>query len=341
MVFFFSSIGSRHGSPSTSGWRRAARVNCAVLVTMTVVMFCCLVASTAQTHDLNKAYMFFEGTCDGGSAAKLNVGLHLMLNVVSMAVFASSNFFMQVLNSPSREEVDAAHAGGTYLGIGVPSVRNAFRVSHFKTVSWLVLLFSSIPVHLLFNSMIFQTDSRSSDYQLTIANADFVHGAPYFAPGASLTPSAYYITPNATFLYETYGQYSSEWGSQILIDDYKDPASEIRKNISIAAASGSNWDRINAADCYNTYLACEGLRKHDNVILVVNTTFRWIRDELWSLNSTNREYWDPMVPGNESNSLWFDGQCTVSKPRVLEWPTAWYKMLLDLLPYIPLAAADL
>ncbi|KAK8049202.1 hypothetical protein PG994_010932 [Apiospora phragmitis] len=40
---------------------------------------------------------------------------------------------MQVLNAPSRREIDKAHIKGSFLGVGVPSVRNAFAVSPFKT----------------------------------------------------------------------------------------------------------------------------------------------------------------------------------------------------------------
>lgn len=71
---------------------------------------------------------------------------------------------MQVLNSPSREEVNAAHFRGSWMGIGIPSVRNAFKVSRFKTVCWLCLLISSIPIHLLFNSTVFQTDRKYQNH---------------------------------------------------------------------------------------------------------------------------------------------------------------------------------
>jgi hypothetical protein len=106
---------------------------------------------------------------------------------------------MQVLNSPSRGEVDKAHTDDTWLGIGVPSVRNAFRVSRFKTISWVVLLLSSIPVHLLTNSTVFQTDQRRSDFHLTIANEGFVDDAKFYPPGASLFQAGGYDT---AYLYD-------------------------------------------------------------------------------------------------------------------------------------------
>lgn len=69
---------------------------------------------------------------------------------------------MQILNAPTRAEIDAAHAKGKWLEIGVSSARNALRVSKFKTCCWLGLLVSSIPIHLLFNSTVFETEREFS-----------------------------------------------------------------------------------------------------------------------------------------------------------------------------------
>ncbi|KAK8089447.1 hypothetical protein PG997_004408 [Apiospora hydei] len=131
---------------------------------MSITLLGCTISSIKQTNGVMKAYMFYEGTCDGGSAAKVNLAIHLAINVASTGVSASSNFFMQVLNAPSRRELDKVHIKGSFLGLGVPSVHNAFAVSPFKTCCWVVLLLSSIPIHLLFNSAVFQADQRASDF---------------------------------------------------------------------------------------------------------------------------------------------------------------------------------
>jgi hypothetical protein len=39
-------------------------------------------------------------------------------------------------------------------------MRNAFKVSRFKTLCWLGLSVTSIPIHLLFNSVIFGTERK-------------------------------------------------------------------------------------------------------------------------------------------------------------------------------------
>ncbi|KAK6082035.1 hypothetical protein SCUP234_04348 [Seiridium cupressi] len=254
-----------------SGWKRAARVNSIVLGAITLTLVACLITSAKQTAGLSKALMFYTGTCDGGSAAQVNVALHLLLNVVSTAIFASSNFFMQVLNSPSRKEVDEIHANGSWMGIGVPSVRNAFRVSKFKTSCWILLLVSSIPLHLLFNSIIFQTDQRSSDFQLAIASEGFVNAASFYPPGASLTPSGFLAT--------------SLWGADVDLLQYNDSTSIAYRNISAIAREGNSWKTMSVQDCYNEYCACEGLRSHRSVIVVAEQTHEWVRDELWNYDS--------------------------------------------------------
>ncbi|KAI1850745.1 hypothetical protein JX266_004027 [Neoarthrinium moseri] len=302
----FIGVRRRPGDRS-SNWRRAAHVNSIVLVIVTIILISCLIASITQTGGLVKSFMFHEGTCDGGSASKTNVALHLLLNVVSTAIFASSNFFMQVLNSPSRHEVDLVHAKGSYLGIGVPSVRNTFKVSRFKTCCWIVLLLSSIPMHLLFNSMIFQTDQRSSDFHLTIASSGFVEGEAYYIPGASLSPAGIRkLGGDNTFM----GAFTGYGAAQKWVD-YSNSSSPAVKNITAAAAAGASWAKISWVDCFKEYFDCDGLRSHRDVIVVADQPKGWVRDEVWNLAPNETEYWDSIVPGNAPNSLWFSTQCAM------------------------------
>ncbi|KAI1344924.1 hypothetical protein F5Y15DRAFT_364206 [Xylariaceae sp. FL0016] len=123
---FFSS------KKDSNGWKTAAKVNCTILVLMSVTMMSCVIAAYSRGEG-SKVLFFYDGTCTDKNVDVVNTALHLIINIVSTLVLASSNFFMQVLNSPSREEVNEAHFRGSWLGIGVPSVRNAFRVSRFKT----------------------------------------------------------------------------------------------------------------------------------------------------------------------------------------------------------------
>ncbi|KAI5858025.1 hypothetical protein BZA05DRAFT_433407 [Tricharina praecox] len=58
---------------------------------------------------------------------------------------------LSCLMSPTREEVDRAHAKGEWLDIGVPSVRNLWSVKRRRMMLWWFLAFTSVPLHLLFD----------------------------------------------------------------------------------------------------------------------------------------------------------------------------------------------
>ncbi|KAI5923903.1 hypothetical protein F4810DRAFT_153074 [Camillea tinctor] len=226
---------------------------------------------------------------------------------------------MQVLNSPTREEVNAAHFSGTWLGIGIPSVRNAFRVSKFKTICWILLLFSSIPIHLVFNSTIFETDHRESDFHLTIANEDFVHGGTYYPPGSSLAlpgivaADAERIASGNISHYSTYYLGSGlGYGVSVNGSDYDNKESPVVTNISATAANAANWDRLDVNECLAQYVDCSGLKKYRDVVLVTNNTGGWVRDTIWHLMDNETAFWDRYVPGDSANSLFFDSQCTMA-----------------------------
>lgn len=106
----------------SDGWRKTAVIN-----TVIVGIFATANLSTL-IWSLTKNGLYENNTFRADECSKislLNTFLHLLLNIASSLIIASSNFFMQVLNSPTRAEVDQAHARKRWLEIGVPSFRNA------------------------------------------------------------------------------------------------------------------------------------------------------------------------------------------------------------------------
>ena len=89
----------------------------------------------------------FDGNCN--KAKQLNVVIHLLINILSTALLSTSNYAMQCLSAPTRQEVDAAHALGYWLDIGVLSPRNFTNIKLKKAVLWVILGLSSLPLHLL------------------------------------------------------------------------------------------------------------------------------------------------------------------------------------------------
>lgn len=151
----------RKPSLPKAGWRRAAVLNTITVASFGIILLGILGTSVVKAGGWSKVWIFFHGNCDRIST--INLFLHLVLNIISTLIIASSNFFMQVLNAPTRREVDRAHSRGRWLEIGVPSIGNIFHVSGYKTLAWVLFTMSSIPIHLLFNSAVFETDYQGSN----------------------------------------------------------------------------------------------------------------------------------------------------------------------------------
>lgn len=96
-----------------------------------------------------------QGSCR--SASRTNTAVHVLINALSAVLLAASNYCMQICIAPSRADIDKAHASRRWLSIGVPSLRNFNHVSPLRRACWALLCISSLPLHLIYNSTIFQT----------------------------------------------------------------------------------------------------------------------------------------------------------------------------------------
>ncbi|RWA10081.1 hypothetical protein EKO27_g5043 [Xylaria grammica] len=287
--------------PAATGWRQSAKVNCAVLLVSSVAL--AVLAIVVLARSSLKPVFFYAAECDSGKVATRNLALHILINIVSTLV---------VLNAPTRQEVDEAHFKSSWLGIGVPSVRNAFRVSPFKTMCWISLFLSSVPIHLLFNSAIFEVDRRESDFHLTIATEEFLHGGDFYPPGSSLAiPGLLSLDDSDLGYFHSFGVRYGYGYPVKTIDDYKDHLSPVVSNISTVAKEGGAWERLEIAECKAQYVACGGLKKHRSVVLVIDKPGGWIRNDIWQLNETEAEFWDQHIPSTKPNHLFFDSQCAM------------------------------
>jgi hypothetical protein len=77
----------------------------------------------------------YEGSCSW--VKNIDIGAHLLVNVLSTLLLGASNLRMQLLAAPTREEVDKAHLKKRWLDIGVPSWRNLKSIS--RTREWFLL----------------------------------------------------------------------------------------------------------------------------------------------------------------------------------------------------------
>jgi hypothetical protein len=74
---------------------------------------------------------------------------HVLINVLSTILLTSSNYTMQILCAPTRDDINRAHARGKWLEIGIMSVHNLRHIGGKRVVIWSLLAFSSAPLHLL------------------------------------------------------------------------------------------------------------------------------------------------------------------------------------------------
>jgi hypothetical protein len=100
---------------------------------------------------------YFQGDCD--TLKQYNTWLHLGINALSTLLLGSSNYASQILVAPTRAEIDEAHAKGKWFDIGVQSFRNWRRVGIRRRVVWVILMVSSILLHLMSE---FPTSDHSS-----------------------------------------------------------------------------------------------------------------------------------------------------------------------------------
>ncbi|KAJ8131138.1 hypothetical protein O1611_g2485 [Lasiodiplodia mahajangana] len=217
---------------------------------------------------------------------------------------------MQILNAPSRQEINDAHVWLRSLNIGIPSIRNLFHVSRLKSASWLLFLITSIPIHLLFNSSVFETTYEEPQWYLTLATEAFTQGAPFFPPGASLSPAGSLGPRYPDRGFGIIGGY----GEPVSVDQYWDTTSIVRRKIASVANVSHSWTILDAAECYSEYVSCNPRRKYGDVVLIIDSTALeegWKRSDIFTFDPSSNlsAQWNPHVPPNTANSLWFSTQC--------------------------------
>jgi hypothetical protein len=132
-----------------SDWRLGLVIGCRASGLVLIINF--IILSVAASR-----YGGFEngiGTLAKGlpaSMSRLSTAYHILINLLSTVLLTSSNYCMQVLCSPTRNEIDAAHRKGLWLNIGVLSPHNLRFIRARQVLLWWILGLSSLPLHLLY-----------------------------------------------------------------------------------------------------------------------------------------------------------------------------------------------
>lgn len=92
--------------------------------------------------------VIYEGSCIVSN--RWNTALHLIVNILSTCILAASNYCMQTLVAPTRDEIDAFHEKRRWLDIGSASIRNLFAIPRDRLGLWVILFLTATPFHLLY-----------------------------------------------------------------------------------------------------------------------------------------------------------------------------------------------
>lgn len=76
----------------STGWKKAAKVNYVVLISISTIFLVFLVLSTLRAGGIGKILFLYEDKCITGNASRVNVLLHLLINIISTAVVSSTLF---------------------------------------------------------------------------------------------------------------------------------------------------------------------------------------------------------------------------------------------------------
>lgn len=335
------------GIVPSHGWRRTGIFNVALAFSCCLLVFIlfCISLSRQDDHSRLGTAQVYRGLCKDTS--RLSTVLHLALNIISTGILASSNFFMQIVTSPSRPEIDQAHAYLKSLDIGFQSLRNMSSLSYFKRILWLLLFLTSVPIHLFFNSAIYETKYLSGKFNLTIATDHFINGGEYWLPGASLSPSGSSSPVQNRFSFRYHnpdipGRLSQNaditgFGNPVDLEEYLGSSqkgtlsngtlTDIARRIYKTAKDGRNWVYLDAQRCMAKYRTFEPRAELTNVIIIVNTGLPepngWKRVDVYEFDSDHEPtlnnpstMWNATVPPLKVNSLWSWNRCSVEEEAV-------------------------
>ncbi|KAK0383249.1 hypothetical protein NLU13_9162 [Sarocladium strictum] len=303
-------------------WSRRSRALMVQISIIGVILFLNLgltIFAVSSYGSSNGVGLVYEGKCS--TVRALDLWLHLLINLLSTGLLSASNYCMQLQAAPMRRDVDAAHKDGKWLDIGIPSLRNLVYINWWRRVSWALLAFSSVPVHLIYNSAVFQSLSSHS-YTVGVVKDSFTNGASWDLANAEdrrFGDPGWYDTEGLDRVNPKHWNYTSR-----ILD---------------LQTSASTYTRLNVSACfdlYNDYWVPQGnallfvrnesvqTPANDSLLIYVGVVPRsddWAKN-MWALGNGTREF--KARPPDSPVKTWFVGSpkyevshCLVQPPERL------------------------
>lgn len=214
-----------------TGWRMGALIALIVATTVCILNFSITMWVYLRVHGINSTTgILYYGNC--AKARRFNVLIHLLVNVLGTLLLDASSYCMQVLSAPNRNELARAHTQRYWLHIGVPSWRNLKWIGKDRVLLWALLLLSSVPLHLLFNSVIVLS-LQANEYAVLPVTEKWLQNS-------TLDTSAFLNVNESkiTQVQETFAKYSFKV-----------------QNNSTALINGllATYDNVTTQECFNRY----------------------------------------------------------------------------------------
>ncbi|KAF2831463.1 hypothetical protein CC86DRAFT_314833 [Ophiobolus disseminans] len=141
-------------STSLRGWRMGIVLGCCMSSIVLGINIAVLVIGATRGKGFENGFAVpMSGLAEDMS--RWSSAIHIVVNALSTLLLAASNYTMQVLSSPTRKDIDKAHAKSAHLDIGVLSTRNLSRIPRRRLLLFFLMGLSSIPIHLFYNSAVF------------------------------------------------------------------------------------------------------------------------------------------------------------------------------------------
>ncbi|KAI1080057.1 hypothetical protein F5B20DRAFT_542097 [Whalleya microplaca] len=259
----------------------------------------------------NGVGLIFAGDCD--EVNKLDGYCHLLINILSTGMLTASNHCTQLLAAPTRADVDRAHRDKTWLDIGVPNLRNFRYIGGWRRLVCVLLVFCSLPIHLMYNSAVFRS-LASNDYTIVVVKDSFITGKSWDLSTAEQNRMG-----------------DPSWDEQRVNpnQDYHTIISDIQH-----AVLEDQYEKMNISTCfslYDDYWAPQGngvilvknesvQTDNDSLLMYVSVVPRWDdwAKNMWAVSNGTRQFsaLSPPQPVTE----WFLGPPRYEASRCLVQP---------------------
>ncbi len=130
-----------------TGWRGGIVYNTLLSFLILVVGIISLILVVTRTKVFSGQLAIYSGDCS--TATRINIGVHVVINVFTVVLLAGANYVFQVLTSPTRREITEAHDRKQWLDIGVCSLRNFLHVSGFRAALAAVIMLVAIALQVM------------------------------------------------------------------------------------------------------------------------------------------------------------------------------------------------